>query len=87
MAQALLEHSIPGKDPAHPDKRARFAIHQGDFYKAYRTEVSQDTEIWHGYPVRKELVRTQVPARVLREFVKRGQLERPTYKRLLGSAR
>lgn len=83
-AEALLASSIEDRDDAHPDARARFAIDgQGRFFKGY----SEDGGLtWHGYPVRRELVPRQVPARVLREFVKRGLLAGSDYRKLLGSA-
>ncbi len=78
-------------DPAHPNKRAMYAMHEGTFYKAYChqsavDEAAERVEVWHGYPVRRELVSAQVPCRVLREFVRRGRLTRAEYKNLLGSA-
>lgn len=87
IAQALLVRSIPFKDPAHPHARARCTIHDGNFYKGYPTELGEDIEIWHGYPVRRERVSREIPARVLRELVKSGELSKSEYKRLLGSAR
>lgn len=87
IAQTLLESSVLGADSAHPGSRARFAMYAGDFYKAYPTTLGDDVEIWHGYPVRRELVKRQVPARVLRQFRDLGKLTEPEYKRLLGSAR
>ncbi len=67
-------------------------MHEGEFYKAYshRSETIEgeaSVEIWHGYPVRRELVPRQIPCRVLREFVRRGRLTQAEYKKLLGSAR
>lgn len=83
-AQALLDSSIEGADQANPDGRARYAIDgQGRFFKGYSEDGGRT---WHGYPVRRELVSRQVPARVLREFVSRGSLTRADYKKLLGSA-
>ena len=77
---------MDGADAAHPGARARFAMHEGKFYKAYPTEISPETEIWHGYPVHQTLVKTQIPTRILRNFVKAGKLPKPDYKRLMGSA-
>lgn len=91
-AQALLNTAISGKDQVHPDQKALYALHEGTFYKAYCQEASQDSsgdtvEYWHGYPVRKELVPTQIPSRILREFLKAGSLSKPEYKKLLGNSR
>lgn len=90
-AQALLDEGIAGADPAHPDARALYALHEGAFYKAYCEGTEQDpahgtVEVWHGYPVRPELVPRQVPARVLRKFLERGLLQPAEYRRLLGGA-
>ena len=83
-AQALLDASIEARDDAHLNAKARIALDsQGRFFKAYSEDGGQ---IWHGYPVKRELVPRQVPSRVLREFVNRGQLSRVDYKKLLGSA-
>lgn len=83
-AAALLETSIEGRDDAHPNAQARFACDaQGRFFKAYSEDGGTT---WHGYPVRRELVPRQVPARILRLLVHRGQLTRASYKKLLGSA-
>lgn len=93
LAQDLLEDAVEGADRAHPDARALYSMHEGEFYKAYceGTEPvdgeEETVEVWHGYPVRREVVPRQVPSRVLREFVRRGRLSRPEYKKLLGSAR
>jgi len=92
LAQELLDDGVCGADAAHPNARAIYAMHEGQFYKAYceGTEApsqGQRDEVWHGYPVRKELVPRQVPSRVLREFVKRGRLSRAEYKTLLGNAK
>lgn len=91
LAQELLNESVDGVDEAHPGARALYAMHQGEFYKAYceGTEPGEDgpVEVWHGYPVRRELVPHQVPCRVLREFVRRGRLTRSEYKKLLGDAK
>jgi hypothetical protein len=91
-AQALLDGAIGGNDPAHPTGRALYAMHDGTFYKAYPESVvtrSDDelVEPWHGYPVRRELVPRQIPARVLRQFLHDGRLTRPEYRKLVGSAR
>lgn len=56
---------------------------QGRFFKAYPED---DGSTWHGYPVRRELVSRQVPARVLRQFMKQQLLSSADYKKLLGSA-
>lgn len=85
--QELLEGSIEGRDQAHPDRRARYALHRGEFYKAYPERTDGELELWHGYPVERGLVHLQVPARVLRQLRDRGQLTRAEYNRLLGSAR
>ncbi|NOY27495.1 MAG: hypothetical protein GXP62_16655 [Oligoflexia bacterium] len=91
LAQELLDGGVDGADLAHPDARAVYAIYEGVFYKAYAEGVEPDrehgnVEVWHGYPVRRELVPRQVPAKVLRTFVKAKRLSRPEYKKLLGSA-
>lgn len=62
-------------------------MHEGSFYKAYPTYPGAEVEIWHGYPVRRELVSRQIPARVLKKFLESGALTKVEYKRLLGSAR
>lgn len=81
----LLAESIEGRDVSHPHARARYALDdQGRFFKAY-SEDGGDT--WHGYPVNREMVPSQVPARVLRKFVSRGLLGKSDYKNLLGQAR
>ncbi|MFU8807336.1 MAG: hypothetical protein ACNA8W_26240 [Bradymonadaceae bacterium] len=87
FAQELLAESVQGKDAAHPDSKARYAMSQGRFFKAYRTEDRAGIEVWHGYPVSEELVGEQIPARVLRVFVDRGLLTKAEYKKLIGSAR
>ncbi len=56
---------------------------QGRFFKGYSEDGGQS---WHGYPVRRDLVPRQVPTRVLRELVRRGDLTASDYKKLLGSA-
>lgn len=88
QAQALLAESIEGADNAHPNRKARYAIDaQGRFFKGYCEAIGLDgIEVWHGYPVRDNLVRRQVPARILRQFVRAGKLPQAQYKRLLGSA-
>jgi hypothetical protein len=92
VCRQLLEDPVDGADPAHPSAKALYAMHNGEFYKAYcegteRDDVGEQVEVWHGYPVRRELVPRQVPSRVLREFMRRGQLTRAEYQALLGSAR
>ena len=85
MAQELLDSSIEGRDDAHPDARARFALDgSGAFFKAYSEDGG---ETWHGYPVNRELVPRQIPTRVLRAFRARGQLTRAQYNDLVGPAR
>jgi|SRR5690554_1024626 len=86
-AQELLDGAVSGADAAHPDARARYTMHQGRFFKAYCTEVRDDIEVWHGYPVSENLVQEQIPARVLRKFIARGDLSKADYKRLVGSAK
>ncbi len=90
-AQSLLEDAISAPDKAHAGGKALYAMHEGNFYKAYSQGTEEDEdgtpiEVWHGYPVRRELVPTQVPCKVLREFVKQRRLSKPEYKKLLGSA-
>lgn len=85
--QALLNSSVEGQDFAHPFGKARYAMLNGDFFKGYPESIDEDIELWHGYPVREELVPRQIPARILRVFVKAGLLTRSRYKKLLGSAR
>ena len=87
LAQKLLDDSVPGDDSAHPDSRARYAIYQGRFFKAYQTEERAGIEVWHGYPVSEDKVGRQIPARILRVFKNRGQLSKSAYKKLVGSAR
>jgi len=83
-AEDLLRSSIETRDVAHPNARARVALDgQGRFFKAYSDD---DGRTWHGYPVRRELVPRQIPARVLRQFCKLGQLSGANYRKLLGSA-
>lgn len=91
-AQELLKSAKEGANEELPDRRALFALHAGEFYKAYRHGVRQNSdgtedEIWHGFPVRNENVPRQVPSRVLLHFVQEGRLTRAEYKKLLGSAR
>lgn len=84
-AARLLSESIEGRDAAHPNARARYALDgQSRFFKAYSDDGGS---VWHGYPVARDLVPVQVPARVLRHFRDTGKLSRPEYKKLLGSAR
>jgi len=92
VAQELLDDGVEAADASHPNNRAVHAMHSGSFYKAYSHHseaegTPEEGEVWHGYPVRRELVPTQVPCRVLREFVKRGRLTQAEYKKLIGSAR
>ena len=84
-ASQLLRESVEGRDASYPDAKARYALDgQGRFFKAY----SEDHGVtWHGYPVRRELVPRQVPARVLRAFMSRGLLSNADYKKLIGSGR
>jgi len=93
LPKSSLDDAVEGADPAHPDARAVYVMHRGAFYKGYCEGMEPqdggegEIEVWHGYPVRRKLVPRQVPSRVLREFVRRGRLSRPEYKKLLGSAR
>lgn len=83
-AEALLASSIEGRDAAHPDSRARFAVDgQGRFFKGYSEDGGRT---WHGYLVRRDLVSRQIPTRVLRELVRRGKLAMSDHKKLLGGA-
>ena len=83
-ATDLLHSSVEARDDAHSDARARVALDgRGRFFKAYSSDGGRT---WHGYPVERDLVPRQIPAKVLRELVKRGQLTRVEYKKLLGSA-
>jgi hypothetical protein len=87
-AQRLLDDSVPGTDQAHPNKKARYAVdEQGRFFKGYSEGDMDGTELWHGYPVRDERVREQVPACVLRELVRQNKLLKARYKKLIGRAR
>lgn len=91
LPQELLDDAVPGADSAHPNRRALYALHNGAFFKAYSettrtTDDGAEEELWHGYPVRRELVPRQIPARVLRVFVERGRLTQAEYRALLGSA-
>lgn len=87
-AKDLLDKSLPGKDPAHPDAKARYAIDdRGRFFKGYSEATVGNDEIWHGYPVREEKVSDQIPARVLRQFKELKILSKARYKKLLGRAR
>lgn len=84
-AAALLAAAVDGDDLTHPERRAKYCMDgQGRFFKAY-TEDHGAT--WHGYPVDRAVVNRQVPARVLREFLRTGLLARPDYTRLVGSGR
>jgi len=83
-AQYLLDGSIEGSDRGHPGARARYAIDaQGRFFKGC---AEDDGRTWHGYPLSRELVPKQVPARVLRAFVMRELLSEAAYRKLVGSA-
>lgn len=90
MAQELLDGAVSDADASHSNGRALYALHNGEFYKAYseatRVVDGVEEELWHGYPVRRELVPRQVPGRVLRHFLKEGRLTRAEYRKLLGSA-
>lgn len=84
-AVLLLSDSVDAKSAEHPNAKARYALDsQGRFFKAYSEDGGQT---WHGYPVAEELVRRQIPSRVLREFKTRGLLSAAEYKRLIGSAK
>ncbi len=90
--EALLAGAIEGSDAAHPSARALYAYSDGRFLKAYRHHVDAEAgeegeEHWHGYPVARDRVPTQVPARVLRQLRDEGKLTDAEYKRLRGSAR
>jgi hypothetical protein len=83
-AALLLQGSVEGRDPSHPNARARYAMDgQGRFFKAYSED---DGKTWHGYPIRYDLVPRQVRARILREFVNRGLLTKADCRKLFGSA-
>ncbi len=83
-AELLLESSVDARDDSHPEARSRFAMdRQGRFFKGYSEDGGRT---WHGYPVRRELVPRQIPARVLAQFVDKGLLTRADFKKLLGSA-
>lgn len=84
VAQTLLDDSVEGRTADRPDKRARYAVLEGEIFKGYPDD--QDGNWWHGYPVSADDVRTQVPARVLRHFVRMELLTQAQYKRMLGSA-
>ena len=85
MAQQLLDEGIDGRDDSHPRAKARFAVDgQGRFFKAYSEDQG---EMWHGYPVRDELVPRQIPTRVLRQFREAGLITKAEYKRLIGGAK
>lgn len=89
--QELLASAVEGSDATFRDGKALYNYHEGQFYKAYphgtEGHGGETVVVWHGYPVRPELVRTQVPAQVLRKFVATGRLTNAEYKRYLGSAR
>jgi len=76
VAQELLEQSVSGRSPAHPNRRARFAYFEGTFYKGYAEGSQGEDELWHGYLVREKRVPQEVPCRVLREFRDRGAISR-----------
>jgi hypothetical protein len=83
-AETLLQASIETRDDVHPNRSARIALDsQGRFFKGYSEDGGRT---WHGFPIRRDLVPRQIPAKILREFVKRGLLNRSDYKKLLGSA-
>lgn len=86
LAQELLEAAVADRDQAQADGQALYCIYEGQFFKAYRTERRDEVEVWHGYPVSRELVGEQIPARVLRIFRQRGQLSNSEYKKLVGNA-
>ena len=86
LAQELLDDAIADRDAAHRDGGALYCLYEGRFFKAYRTEMRGEVEVWHGYPVRREQVKDQIPARVLRIFRDRGQLSKAEYKKLVGRA-
>ena len=91
LAEELLEHPVQGEDASQASGTALFALHQGEFFKAYRAELregedGEHIEVWHGFPVRRELVGRQVPARVLRTFLQDKRLTRAEYRRLLRGA-
>ncbi|MFP4307640.1 MAG: hypothetical protein ACLFRG_14960 [Desulfococcaceae bacterium] len=88
MAQELLDQAVAGDDPADAGGKALFALDdRGRFFKAHRHSVQGKEERRHGYPVNEERVPRGVPARVLREFKKRGILSAARYKKLLGSSK
>lgn len=87
LAQELLNDSVSGTDEAHPNRKARYALYEGQFFKGYQTEERAGVEVWHGYPVSRDLVSEQIPARVLRVFRERKLLSSAEYKKLIGSAR
>jgi hypothetical protein len=62
-------------------------MYQGEFFKGYPEEADGEVEVWHGFPVDRNRVRLQVPARVLRAFRAAGTLTNAEYRKLLGSAR
>lgn len=88
MAQELLDRAVPWAGPADAEGKALFALDdQGRFFKAHCHSVQGEEEHWHGYPVNEDRVPREIPARVLREFKKRGILSPARYKKLLGSSR
>ncbi|WP_441286873.1 hypothetical protein ACSRUE_31795 [Sorangium sp. KYC3313] len=87
QAQRLLEDSLEGADDAHPNRKARYAMDEkGRFFKGYCEATADGAEQWHGYEVREARVPRDVPARILKNFVKQGRLTRTRYKKLLGGA-
>lgn len=85
-AQSLLEQSIVDSDRATSNGKARYTMHEGEFFKAYMTETRQGVEVWHGFPVSKDQVGEQIPAKILRKFRDQGELSNSEYKKLVGSA-
>ncbi len=87
-AGRLLEASVLGTDDAHPSRDARYGVdEQGRLFKGYREVAEGGAETWRGYPVREGRVREQIPARVLRELVRRGFIAPGRYLELIGRAR
>ncbi len=87
VARELLHESVKGESPAHPNSRARYAYFEGIFYKGYAEGPDEEDELWHGYPIHQDLIRSEIPCRVLRAFRKRGAISSAQYKSLLGHAR
>jgi hypothetical protein len=88
QAQSLLADSVEGRDAENPDKKARYAVDgQGRFFKAYPSVDEAGKECWHGFPVREELVKRQVPCRVLRQLRAAKKITGARYTRLLGDAK